>query len=197
MSHPVVFISSTAEDLGAYRAAAKKGVLAFLVDEDIDGPSRISRSRAERMARAPSPPARDPGPYLKALRDDTGFIEIRGLRARKGQANRFPIDDLYVPLVKSRTPAPAGAHSGRALPERGHAGRDSGLGNVNEWVADWYAEQYLKEKRNPTGPETGEHRVLRGDSWYYAPEYLRASFRTWYEPENRNYDFGFRCARDV
>jgi formylglycine-generating enzyme required for sulfatase activity len=53
----------------------------------------------ETGAEPPPPPARDPGPYLKALRDETGFVEIRGLRARKGEANRFPIDDLYVPLV--------------------------------------------------------------------------------------------------
>jgi hypothetical protein len=42
---------------------------------------------------------RDPAPYLEALRDETGYIEIRGLRAGEGTARRFAIDDLYIPLV--------------------------------------------------------------------------------------------------
>ena len=48
-----------------------------------------------------SPPAapRDPTPYLEALRDETGFIEIRGLQAGEGKAHRFRIDDLYTPLM--------------------------------------------------------------------------------------------------
>jgi formylglycine-generating enzyme len=37
-------------------------------------------------------------------------------------------------------------------------------GNANEWCADWYAEDYYRNApdRNPSGPETGTERVLRG-----------------------------------
>ena len=37
-------------------------------------------------------------------------------------------------------------------------------GNVHEWCMDWYASGYYRTGplRNPTGPESGSHRVLRG-----------------------------------
>lgn len=41
-------------------------------------------------------------------------------------------------------------------------------GNVQEWVADWYAPDYYNmscPKNNPKGPDTGKFRVLRGGSW--------------------------------
>lgn len=40
-------------------------------------------------------------------------------------------------------------------------------------------------------------RVLRGGSWNNNPENLRASNRNRNEPDNRNNNIGFRCARDV
>ena len=52
--------------------------------------------------RAPAPLPRveaDPKPYLEYLRSDTAFIEIRGLRLNLAEAPRFPIDDLYIPLL--------------------------------------------------------------------------------------------------
>ncbi len=41
----------------------------------------------------------DPRPYLEYLRNDTAFIEVRGLRLNVAEAPRFPIDDLYIPLI--------------------------------------------------------------------------------------------------
>ena len=40
-------------------------------------------------------------------------------------------------------------------------------------------------------------RVLRGGSWVYDPEGLRASFRYRSQPDLRYLDVGFRCAREV
>ncbi len=42
---------------------------------------------------------RDVTPYLESLRDETAYIDIRGLRTSEGMAHRFAINDLYVPLV--------------------------------------------------------------------------------------------------
>ncbi|MGA2738415.1 MAG: SIR2 family protein, partial [Bryobacteraceae bacterium] len=52
--------------------------------------------------RTPAPLPRmeaDPKPYLEYLRTDTAFIEMRGLRLSVAEAPRFPIDDLYIPLI--------------------------------------------------------------------------------------------------
>jgi formylglycine-generating enzyme required for sulfatase activity len=40
-------------------------------------------------------------------------------------------------------------------------------GNVWEWVSDWYADNYYANSpaKNPTGPITGQSRVIRGGSW--------------------------------
>ncbi|HPQ71241.1 MAG TPA: formylglycine-generating enzyme family protein [bacterium] len=71
-------------------------------------------------------------------------------------------------------------------------------GNVWEWVSDWYGELYYQEGPtvDPTGPATGLSRVLRGGAFNNAPFYLRASFRNYSSPTERNRTAGFRCARD-
>jgi len=40
-------------------------------------------------------------------------------------------------------------------------------GIVWEWVADWYDADYYQNSpaQNPTGPDSGTYRVLRGGSW--------------------------------
>jgi formylglycine-generating enzyme required for sulfatase activity len=69
-------------------------------------------------------------------------------------------------------------------------------GNVWEWVADWYEDSYGAEAvADPTGPDSGTYKVLRGGSWflYYHP-FLRAAFRLSSAPDYRGNIIGFRCA---
>ena len=69
-------------------------------------------------------------------------------------------------------------------------------GNVWEWVSDWYGGNYYSDSpgRNPQGPSSGSARVLRGGSWFSGfPEFLRASYRSWFDPVFRWFYVGFRC----
>jgi len=70
-------------------------------------------------------------------------------------------------------------------------------GNAWEWVSDWYDYDYYKNspRRNPTGPTTGEDKVVRGGSWLYVPEFLRSAHRFAAQPTNRHFGYGFRCAK--
>lgn len=71
-------------------------------------------------------------------------------------------------------------------------------GNVWEWVNDWYAPDYYASSptNNPAGPETGDDRVLRGGSWFWAYDYyLRTSHRYYDHPGFWDGNCGFRCAK--
>jgi formylglycine-generating enzyme required for sulfatase activity len=68
------------------------------------------------------------------------------------------------------------------------------LGNVWQWVNDWYDPNYYQgAAQDLLGPETGGERVLRGGSWIVDPKLLRASFRYHIKPDARSDFFGFRC----
>lgn len=71
------------------------------------------------------------------------------------------------------------------------------LGNVWEWVDDWYDTYPSTAQTNPTGPESGSYRVLRGGSWVTDSSYVRSSCRNVVSPSSTyGYDGGFRVARN-
>jgi formylglycine-generating enzyme required for sulfatase activity len=72
-------------------------------------------------------------------------------------------------------------------------------GNVWEWVADWYDEDYYANSpsSNPTGPLNGDNRVLRGGSWSAIERNVRSTLRLRNDPSLTWDNFGFRCAMDA
>lgn len=68
-------------------------------------------------------------------------------------------------------------------------------GNVYEWVADWYGPYPSAAQTDPTGPASGEYRILRGGSYSYLDSVsaLRSAFRISYWPGYRFWFIGFRC----
>jgi formylglycine-generating enzyme required for sulfatase activity len=72
-------------------------------------------------------------------------------------------------------------------------------GNVSEWVADWYSDDYYARSPavEPTGPMSGTDRVTRGASWIYGPLLVRGTYRLWHDPSDWRFDLGFRCAREA
>ncbi len=70
------------------------------------------------------------------------------------------------------------------------------VGNAWEWVADWFQADYFEVSptENPSGPETGQNRVLRGGSWYDDAPHVRAAQRGSNLPETRHALYGFRCS---
>jgi len=72
------------------------------------------------------------------------------------------------------------------------------LGNVSEFVGDWYGDYEAGPQSNPTGPVSGTQRVIRGGSWFNStPSFnVRSSFRIGFDPDRRTEFEGFRVARN-
>lgn len=87
----------------------------------------------------------------------------------------------------------AGAYPGNASPY----GVMDMAGNVWEWVNDYFQGDYysVSPGNNPTGPVTGNSRVMRGGAWDHYGRDARTAYRN-YSSLDTSYDNrGFRCVR--
>ena len=73
------------------------------------------------------------------------------------------------------------------------------LGNVWEWVNDWYDQTYYEKSsaQDPTGPSRQQGRVLRGGSWNDFPWSVRVSARSGTFPDYSNNNLGIRCGGEM
>lgn len=136
--------------------------------------------------------------------------------ARGGlEQKRFPWGNKLKPDGEHRCNIWQGAFPHRDTGEDGYVGTapvDSfkpngyGLynmsGNVWEWCSDWFSPTYHEKepKENPTGPSTGEARVMRGGSYLCHKSYCnryRVAARSSNTQDSSTGNLGFRCAMNA
>jgi formylglycine-generating enzyme required for sulfatase activity len=129
------------------------------------------------------------------------------------KGRRFPWGDVYNPFLTNHGNYPAAidevswldakdgflelAPVGSFVQGRSAEGLDDLAGNVEEWVADWFAEYPAADAANPKGPEMGDRRVVRGGSYIRGRMFHRGAARQREGPGDRATWIGFRCARDA
>ncbi len=103
--------------------------------------------------------------------------------------NDFPRQSRH--MRSSLPPKAVGSYEGGKSPY----GIYDMVGNVEEWVADWYAGDYYfrSPQNNPQGPSMGKAKVIRGE----ARKSARSAVRSFCPPKLRQSHYGFRCAQDI
>jgi formylglycine-generating enzyme required for sulfatase activity len=73
------------------------------------------------------------------------------------------------------------------------------VGNVREWVADYYAEDYFANSPvdNPQGPEKTRWMVIKGGGWYSGKSCNMVHVRNALPRSWSDFNVGFRCASDA
>ena len=108
-----------------------------------------------------------------------------------GRAHRADVSAMYKQDDGWPTTAPVGSFPKGAS----RFGIQDVVGNVWEWVADYYAPYDAAESVDPHGPASGSEHVIRGGGWNGSdPAWVRPTFRYKDEPEKKSHGIGFRCA---
>jgi formylglycine-generating enzyme required for sulfatase activity len=111
-----------------------------------------------------------------------------------GKGKRLTLDALYEQDDGFATTAPVG----RFPKGRSRFGPYDVVGNVWEWTSTWYGTYSSDPTKNPSGPGSGERRVIRGGAFNGSyPSWLHPSFRYGQVPDAQSHGIGFRCASPV
>ncbi len=109
-----------------------------------------------------------------------------GRKVGEEVAAMYPTDDGFA------NTAPVGSFPKGASP----FGLQDVVGNVWEWVGDWYAGYGAGPENDPRGAETGTERVLRGGAWNGSDTaWVRPTYRFKSRPTLRSHGVGMRCAK--
>jgi formylglycine-generating enzyme len=72
-------------------------------------------------------------------------------------------------------------------------------GNVWEWTMDNYGHDYYANSpnQNPTGPNSGRFKVIRGGSWHSGGMCIQNYYRNGLPPSWIDFAVGFRCVKSA
>lgn len=183
-SHPVVCVDWY--DARAYAAWLKK---------EAGQPYRLlTEAEAEYVARGVTTAARQPRYYFGNSPKD---LCRNGNGADLTGAETFSWDKTQVAPCEDGFAATAPAGSPR-FATNPFGVRDV-HGNAWSWTEDCYANSYNDAPADGSARPGGNcvSRVIRGGSWVYLPQLLRAAVRFRYREDDRFYDLGFRLARTL
>jgi formylglycine-generating enzyme len=126
-------------------------------------------------------------------------------KAARGGAEglRYPWGNDVSPARANYLPDPASKGQRGTRPAGTYEPNGYGIydmvGNVWEWVSDWYSPDYygVADTHDPRGPTTGNTRIVRGGSWVNDDvSMLRCAYRHRVPPDTYAHSIGFRivCA---
>jgi formylglycine-generating enzyme len=195
------------------------GALPVMVPPEREQQFRVTASAFEW--RDSRPPAQRGSHPVTLIRFDDAVAYCQWLSARTGRIFRLPTEAEWEKAARGRMsgkrypwgdeidvsranflPDPATKSSRGTTPVGLYPANSFQLhdviGNVWEWVGDWYAADYYETAQylNPTGPELGRLRIVRGGSWVNDDvSMLRVSHRHSVPPDSYAYSIGFRIVQ--
>ncbi len=172
----------------------------------VDGSDSVQAPYYWRDGRPPA--GREDEPVANVTWDEAdAYCRSRGMRlpteaewekaCRGGaRAGKFPWGDSDPDETKAHFDSVQGPTRVCSYERTGYGLCDM-AGNVWEWTADIYRRDYYRDAPtdNPTGPQQGRYRVLRGGSWSDVAKFLTCAHRSFARPQERSPNIGFRCVK--
>ncbi len=120
-------------------------------------------------------------------------------RAARGglEGQDYPWGDKIAPtdarFNTAEGPGPVGQHKPNSF------GLFDMAGGISEWCSDWFERTWYEKSpgQNPTGPEAGAHKIIRGGAWSDGPRRVTVFFRNWVKPDQTTPNIGFRCVQSA
>jgi formylglycine-generating enzyme required for sulfatase activity/predicted Ser/Thr protein kinase len=125
--------------------------------------------------------------------DDDAAACTNGNLADQSAAQKYPGWHVYTCMDTYREAAPVGSFAINAF------GLNDTLGNVFEWTADCWHDNYSGAPVDGSAWRDGDcsQHELRGGSWFTSPEFVRTSYRNRFATDYRSTSVGIRLVRET